>query len=644
MTGDIRTSNVVVKSPRNLAPGLALVTALLCVYGGLALTVDFPRAAMGIQSDEATYYMMGHSLAEDGDLTYRRQDLVRVWKEFPSGPSGLFLKRGRDIIDAGLMRRPPFVWTSTGPDPDQKRFFYGKAFVYPLFAAPFVRVFGTNGFLVLHAILLALVVWCGYLFLHARMNATLAAALSGAFIMASIVPVYFVWITPELFNFSLGFLAYFCWLYKEVEERDRSPRGTRWLFGGGSDLAAAVILGIATFSKVSNVLLFLPIVAWLLWRRRWRRCITAGLVFGVCAAGLFLANMAISGEWNFQGGQRSTFVWEFPFQTANSTFDVGLPMGRDESLAEVIFDRRVFWTNLTHNLRYYFIGRYAGILPYFFPAVFALGAFLSAPRRRPAWQYLVLAAGAAQMLFFIINLPYTWIGGGGSVGNRYFMGAYGIFLFLLPPLTRPSVAVIPWLVGGLFTAQLVMNPFATSFHPGEPAKHGPLRWLPVELTMVNDLPVNTEGPEKVLVWFGDNPGEHDPGFQIYFLDDNAYGREADKSFWVKGESRAEFLIKYAPASPAAVPPDRPLKQLVLTLSPGPLDTIVRASVNGRTQQIDLRETQRIAFNLDKGFWYQARAYVWVVSVSSSTGFVPIFSGADRDNRFLGVRVKPTLVE
>jgi hypothetical protein len=33
-----------------------------------------------------------------------------------------------------------------------------------------------------------------------------------------------------------------------------------------------------------------------------------------------------------------------------------------------------------------------------------------------------------------------------------------------------------------------------------------------------------------------------------------------------------------------------------------------------------------------------------VSVSSSTGFVPIFSGADRDTRFLGVRVKPTLVE
>ena len=86
-----------------------------------------------------------------------------------------------------------------------------------------------------------------------------------------------------------------------------------------------------------------------------------------------------------------------------------------------------------------------------------------------------------------------------------------------------------------------------------------------------------------------------------------------------------------------------MKQLVLTLSPGPLDTVVKATVNGRTQQINLKETQQIAFTLDRGFWYQARAYVWVVSVSSSTGFVPIFSGADKDTRFLGVRVKPTLV-
>ena len=617
----------------NLRPGVILVAAALAVYGGLALTVDCPRAAMGIQSDEATYYMMAHSLAEDGDLTYRREDLVRVWKEFPSGPAGLFLKKGRAIVDAGTMLRPPFIWIRTEPDPDPSRYFYGKSFAYPLFAAPFVRLFGTNGFLVLHAILLALVVWCGYLFLLTRMNALLASAMTGAFVVASIVPVYFVWITPEFFNFSLGLLAYFCWLYKEVAPRDSPVSGTRWLLTPAGDIAAAALVGIATFSKVTNALLFLPILVWLAWRRRWGTFLATGAVFGLCAVGLFLANMAITGEWNYQGGYRRTFLWEFPFQTDKSVFEVGTLMARDESLGGIIFDGRVFWTNLSHNLAYFVVGRYAGLVAYFFPAVFAIAAFLSSPRKRPAWQWLVLAAGMIQIFFFIINLPYTWLGGGGSVGNRYFMGVYGIFLFLLPSLSRTWTAIIPWLVGGLFTAQLVLNPFATSFHPGDYANHGPLRWLPVERTLVNDLPINTD-TSKVRVWFGDDPVRHDPGFQIYFLDDNAYGREEDRSFWVKGESRAEFLIKT----------DRPMKRLILNLSPGPLDTKVKASVDGRSQEVVVRDAQQISFTLPPGFWYQGRAYVWVVSISSSTGFVPIFHGADKDTRFLGVRVKPMLVE
>ena len=88
-----------VTSPWRAAPGVWLTIAILSVYGGLAFTVDFPRTAFGIHSDEATYYMMGHSFAADGDVTYRRDDLVRVWREFSGGPAGLFLKRGRDVIE-----------------------------------------------------------------------------------------------------------------------------------------------------------------------------------------------------------------------------------------------------------------------------------------------------------------------------------------------------------------------------------------------------------------------------------------------------------------------------------------------------------------------------------------------------------------
>jgi hypothetical protein len=231
--------------------------------------------------------------------------------------------------------------------------------------------------------------------------------------------------------------------------------------------------------------------------------------------------------------------------------------------------------------------------------------------------------------------PYTWGGGGGSIGNRYFMGAYGVFLFLLPPIRRMWLALVPWAVGLLFMAPLVMNPFATSFRPGDAAKKGPLRLLPIELTMVYDWPINTDR-SRVAVWFGDSPGQNDPGFQIYFFDDNAYPREEDKSFWVKGESRAEFLIKT----------DRPMKRATLTLTGGLVPTQVTATLDGRSQEIALAAgaTQQITFTLSEGFPYQGRWPVWVASVSSSAGFVPSFYGQGNDNRYLGVRVKPVLTE
>src|SRR6188508_102114 len=141
---------------------------------------------------------MGRSLAEDGDLTYRKEDLERVWAEFPTGPAGVFLKKGRDLEGVELVPHAPFLALRSGPDKDAGRFFYGKSFAYPAVAAPFVKLFGTNGFLVVNAILLAGSVLCGYLFLHARTRASIAALVSSAFVLATVVPVYFVWITPEL--------------------------------------------------------------------------------------------------------------------------------------------------------------------------------------------------------------------------------------------------------------------------------------------------------------------------------------------------------------------------------------------------------------------------------------------------------------
>ncbi|MGH9374181.1 MAG: hypothetical protein ACRD15_21920, partial [Vicinamibacterales bacterium] len=251
-----------------------------------------------------------------------------------------------------------------------------------------------------------------------------------------------------------------------------------------------------------------------------------------------------------------------------------------------------------------------------------------------AWQYFVLLGALGQILLLIIWFPYTWNGGGGSVGNRYFMGAYGAFLFLIPTITRMSAALVPWIVGAFFTAPLVLNPFVTSFKPGDHAKSGPFRWLPVELTLVYDWPINNQ-PDRVRIWFGDNPRGSSPGFQIYFFDDNAFV-EGDGSFWVKGGSRTEFLIKT----------DRPMKRLVLMLTAGPQPVTLEARLSGRSQDVSLApgESQRVAFNLGEGFPYQGTWPVWTASISASSGFVPIFYGDSKDARYLGLRVTPTLVE
>ena len=620
----------------SVKPGLILAAVFLCVYGTFAISVDVPKATHGLKSDEATYYMMGLSLVHDWDLTYRREDLVRVWREFDTGPAGVFLKKGSRLDGS--------------PDPSQKRLYYGKSFIYPLFAAPLIAIVGTNGFLLLNAICLSLVLLCGYLFLHARSRPWPSALLAAGFVMGSVVPVYFVQIMPEVFNFSLAFLAYFCWLYKEVAAPERSPRGTQWLFTWKSDVVMAILIGLAAFSKITNVLLFAaPVMWWMI--ARVRRDVTPDFVREISiarhllalgtlllvAGGLFGINMAISGEWNYQGGgSRKSYTYEFPLQTEGSTTLTGADKNRDTIMGDVIFNPRNFTSNLTHNLEYFFIGRHAGMVAYFFPGVFAMVLMLAAPRRRPAWQWLVLLSVLAQGLFFIIVTPYTWSGGG--VGNRYFFAGYGVMLFLLPPVELIGAAIVPWVVGSLFVGPMILEPFTASFHPNDHSKSGPIRMFPVELTLLNDLPVFTEGAERSRVEFGGVTGT-DPTFLVSFLDDNVFGREEDRSFWTRGDSRADLVFKVG----------GPMTAVVFTVASGPVPVDVRIAVDGQSATVHLQagESTETTIPMPGGLLYEKEvegARLHNVRVYTKGGFTPIFfDPKSSDARYLGARVKPMLV-
>jgi hypothetical protein len=186
---------------------------LLIVSAAFAVSVDVVRAGYGVKGDEATYVAMALSTAYDGDLTFERRDLERFAGLYHTGPEGIFLKRGK-TIELRSRHAFPYVSLTRSPDPRNDRLYFGKAYLYALVAAPFVRLLGLNGLLLLHVLLLGAVFAAGYLFLAARSSSVAAASFTSAFLGAAAVPVYGVFLTPEILNFSLVFMAYFLWAYK----------------------------------------------------------------------------------------------------------------------------------------------------------------------------------------------------------------------------------------------------------------------------------------------------------------------------------------------------------------------------------------------------------------------------------------------
>jgi hypothetical protein len=630
-------------------PGLVFTLVVFVVFLGIAVSVDFPRVALGFKGDEATYYSMTYSFVRDFDATFERHDLVRIWEEYP-GPEGIFLKRGTDI-DVRRMESFPFVSVVELDDPVPNRLYYGKSYIYPLFAAPFVGIFGTNGFLVFHALLLAMCAAAGYAVLAARGTSPwLAAAFAAAFLFATVVPVYFVWLTPELFNFATVFIGYFLWSYKLVlaERPDATVvtgRFGRFLRSGASDYLAAVLIGVATFSKPTHLILILPMLGWTLLQRRYRSFVALGVTFAVVVAGLFSVNAMITGQFNYQGGQRKSFYSStgFPFANPRETFDArGVGTATDAVPSDILFHRDTL-TVLLWNTWFFTVGRYSGLLPYLFPSIVALVLFFRRRADRRTWQWLIvgaLLAGSVGLLFYV---PYTYSGGGGPVGNRYFLSYYPLFLFLVPPLRGALPVIVSITIGALFTAKLVFNPFYSSFNPGEHAKAGPLRMLPIERTQLNDLPV-AANPNRSRRPLGGTPP-----VTAYFVDDNAYPPEGD-FFWVRGGSRADVLLR----SPLAFRRDPAgdhyvslrVRTFTIEITNGAEPNHVRVSMGWGGESFDMAPEEVRTIELRPGAGvpykplYTPASYVYSLSISTTTGFVPFLADpAQSDSRYLGARIR-----
>ena len=599
-------------------PGVPALVFLLVIGSYVALSVDVVRTGFGIKGDEATYVAMALSAAYDGDLAYEAEDIDRFYQIYNAGPEGIFLKRGSD----GSYRFDgvfPFLHRDTQPDDRPDRLYFGKAYAYSVMAAPFVRVAGLNGLLLFNVVLLAIVVFAAYRFLAAQAAGGLAAGYALGFFGASIVPLYGVWLSSELFNVTCVFLAYFLWFYKEVAP-PAEGRLSRWLRSPASNIVAAVLLGTATFSKPPNGILILPPLALALWRRQSRVASLGAVVFTLTVAAGFSVNAGISGEFNYQGGNRRSFYGEFPFERPGDSFEeLGLGMTTNTVVVEEPLGPIAFLTLLGNNLRYFLVGRHFGFVPFFFPGVVTLLLFLWRRATQEMWQWAILATVVLCAVGLAVYMPYTWSGGGGPTGNRYFLSIYPALFFITPPLASVAPVVLAWLGGTLFTAHILINPFVSAKQPYLSAERGMQRLLPAELTMVNDLPIVLDASRARV------PHASDPTLLLYYLDHNAY-RPEPPGIWIVGGRRADIIVRSGPE----------LARVTVTLR-SRVANRVRIELGGASQTLELEPDvlKRVTFEPDGV--YSRRSWAYFMSVQPEVGFVPRLETPDsRDGRYLGV--------
>ncbi len=436
--------------------------------------------------DEAIYFMMTYSLAFDLDLKYEKGDLLRFSEVYGGLPQGIFLKK------------------------NQRGIFFAKSFAYPLAAAPFVRAFGNRGFFVLAALFLFMDLLIIYSLARKKFSPETSLGISLAFLFLSVMWAYFFWISTEFFNFSLGLLI----LYWGLEREEL-------VF----PLLASLLLGYLTFSKPTNSLYALPIMGVRFFSFRWKKMATAllmGIAFLLSTAAFFGANRALTGEWNYMGGERRSFYYHFPLESEDFSFQEGNLMSAEDYWERFYLTPRIFLL----NLYYFFFGRFSGIFIYFLPAFLVFIAFRGGGLK-PWLLFLSILIGISSS---VALMPDNFIGGGGCLGNRYFPNFYPLFVALVPYVKNWFKK--PLWIAPLFLYPVYLAPLTSSSFPSMVGKMGFRDLFPVEITQINSIPTNIN-PHAFRVPYGK--------IFVYHLDDNFCGRKG-KFIYLKGNSKAEMIL------------------------------------------------------------------------------------------------------
>lgn len=525
---------------RALILTLALVSVVL-----VALPVSQPKPGLPatLKADEPAYLLAALSMARDGDLVCDLGDLERLFDEYPY------------LTPKNLILATTDGWKTLG---------FGKPYLYSFFALPWVAIWGSNGMVAFNLVLVALVLWLGTLHLRRYNSALVAGLFAIGFVLWSTMIPYAFWLHPEVFMMAAA--AACLYLGLDVAAAGDSAAG-RW-----RDLAAPMLSGaclaLGAYHKPVLAVLGLAVLVALAQKRRWRSAML--WIGGAAIAGLLVVggSYVLTGyPTPYLGVERAGFHIENPYELPV----VPETLAADE--ADVLEQRSAGWgwifripeiepTELRENLVAFLVGRHTGLLIYQPFAVVALILFLLHGRRSAA-RWTLLASLAVLALFFLLLIPFNWHGGGGFIGNRYFVIAYPAFLFLITRIRPASLALVGWIIGPLFLGSLALSPMGAIVPQPTLQAHArasTLRAFPFELGL-------KEVPGHHGIVIGD----------VWFTGRKDQMRPIESELWLQGADTVELWAQSA----------RELHTWVFSLRTGVPSNTVTIRLGDASARVDL---------------------------------------------------------
>ena len=550
---------------------VVIIAIPLFAFFATAAILDPGRYLPLVPDADITAYMAAQSIASDGNLAFSSSDSDRYLKEYDQKPSRIRVAKKK-------------ILTSDGKYREYLVFSLPEVFVFVL--VPFVWAFGFKGWLIFHAVCMAILYCIGTSFYRSGADESKWSAINSILYFTLILtPVMFLMPTHHLFLLTIITAAIFAGIKN-------------------FPIVAAALLALAMSSQPWTILVALFLVAY--WqfsglKSEPPRFIVSLILFAALGFGI---------EWLM-----------YPPSSTSETRWLGVMSA--PSILQIWTTLPVFETKLVapptlQRLSDFVFGRTAGFLPYATAALCILLASIWHIRDRLVNRGIAFAVLVFLTVCFV---PFA------SRGLAYFTDDFVIMLcavaFFLCPIVRPNWFLITTVaISAIFAAALLVNPLGALTSRNYYLQSFPYRFLPQELELIGSHGLTADPAFRLNF----------PGGTIYLL--NQYFYQEKDFLWVRGQSTLEFIIELN--SPDAISH--------LKIENGVAPNRISVHLGNRDEFFPLRAGEKTLLDLSNFHsyvkTYQGKYYLHG-TITSESGYVPkLLIRENPDFRYLGCRIQP----